>query len=47
MFKVLWELEEALGAGSGLLLTAGAGQSVLLRHGTTDFRFKELVGKGF
>lgn len=47
MFKVLWELVEALGAGSSLLLTAGAGQGGLLRHGTTDFRFKELVGKGF
>lgn len=45
--KVHWELKEALCAGSGLLLAAGAWQGVLFRHSTTEFSLKELVGKGF
>lgn len=45
--KVHWELKEALCAGSGLLLTADAWQGTLFRLSTTEFRLKELVGKGF
>lgn len=45
--KVHWELKEALCAGSGLFLTADAWQGVLFRHSMTEFRLKELVGKGF
>lgn len=45
--KVHRELKEALCAGSGLLLTAGVWQGTLSRHSTTEFRLKELVGKGF
>lgn len=45
--KVRRELKEALCAGSGLLLTADVWQVTLSRHSTTEFRLKELVGKGF